>query len=306
MSEPVFEVLVPSFWMKLTLLAFYPFLSHCSFIADGIARSVSELYNAGLSVGDAISALAEDIVISTDPWRSDITPFRAAGCLLSAPEAQDRACLAALIPKKLSEIGIQISEQDFLEAEDSPETFTYVRAPLADEAYDVFSQDYEDARVFYSGTMRDACVAVADGAAGYCILPFEERGGVRVPIIADLAARLGLKIVGVTPVFGFEGTADMKYALLKRGFVIPERDEDTDRYLEIKLPCDFYGGLAALLAASESFGTSVYRINTLGSAEDAYYSLVFKDGGGGFTELLIYLSVFVGSYLPIGIYKNLE
>jgi hypothetical protein len=127
-----------------------------------------------------------------------------------------------------------------------------------------------------------------------------------VPIISELAAGLGLKIVAVTPVFGFEGNADMKYALLKRGFVIPDNDEDTDRYLEIKLPGDIPGGMPSLFSAAEGLGVSVYRINTLGDTDSLSYSVIFKDGGGGFVSLLTYLSVFIGEYVPIGIYKNLE
>ena len=44
MAEPVFDFLVPSLWIKLTLSAFYPFLSHCSFMADGIKVVRSEIH----------------------------------------------------------------------------------------------------------------------------------------------------------------------------------------------------------------------------------------------------------------------
>jgi hypothetical protein len=64
--------------------------------------------------------------------------------------------------------------------------------------------------------------------------------------------------------------------------------------------------IAALFSAAEGLGVSVYRINTLGDTDSLSYSVIFKDGGGGFAALLTYLSVFIGEYLPIGIYKNLE
>ena len=131
------------------------------------------------------------------------------------------------------------------------------------------------------------------------------RGGVRVPIISELAARLDLKISAVTPVFGFEGTADMKYALLKRGFVIPPRDEDTDRYLELKLDFDT-GTILKLLPIAESLGADLYRINTLGDFDGAFVSLILRDRGEGFAPILSYLTLFCNNYVPIGIYKNLE
>ena len=276
-----------------------------SFIAQRLAASVAQLTSAGLAAADAIAELyTDDEVEVFTPRGSFVNPLHSG--VLVTPDAADGAVLSALLLEKLDSLGVHVTEADYLDSDVADETFTYVRGALSDEAYDVFSQEFDDPRVSYSATWREACLSVADGNVGYCILPFEERGGVRVPIISELAAGLGLKIVAVTPVFGFEGNADMKYALLKRGFVIPDNDEDTDRYLEIKLPGNISGGIPRLFSAAEGLGVSVYRINTLGDTDSLSYSVIFKDGGGGFAALLTYLSVFIGEYLPIGIYKNLE
>jgi hypothetical protein len=40
--------------------------------------------------------------------------------------------------------------------------------------------------------------------------------------------------------------------------------------------------------------------------EFPYYTIVFKDEKTDFSELLVFLTLFAGSYTAIGIYKNLE
>ena len=63
------------------------------------------------------------------------------------------------------------------------------------------------------------------------------------------------------------------------------------------------------MSAAELFGLDVYKIETEldgDNPDNASYSVIFKDAGKTFTELLIYLSLFVGEYIPVGIYKNIE
>ena len=278
-----------------------------SFIADEIAAKAVELMSEGLTALDFMALLADQIrdLSAGQISESSVLPKSFSHSFLASAEGVDAALFVKLLEERLSARGVTVSEIDFLPPEQSEETFTYVRNTLSDEAYDVFTQDFTDPRVFYSSTFKEACVAVAEGRSGYCILPFEERGGVRVPIISELASRLDLKISAVTPVFGFEGTADMKYALLKRGFDIPPHDEDTDRYLELKL--DFNtSAISKLLPIAESLGADLYRINTLGDSDGAFVSLILRDRGEGFAPILSYLTLFCNNYVPIGIYKNLE
>ena len=119
-----------------------------------------------------------------------------------------------------------------------------------------------------------------------------------------------LKIASVTPVFGFDGSADVKYALVSKHFKIPNVAVDDDRYLEIRLRADGSISLSSLFFAAEMLGASVYRINTVQfdseEGEFSYYTIVFKDEGSDFSELLIFLTLFAGYYTAIGIYKNLE
>lgn len=286
-------------------------LCEMSFISENTALRINGLLSDGMSIPDVFAILAEEICASAsdektpDVMKEALSAVKAFRGILSAA---DKANFSALLFEKLSNIKINISEVDFLPQSNPLETFAYVKNSLADEAFDVFSQEFTDPRVFYTETFREACIGVADKKYGYCILPFEEKPLVRIPSISKLVSDLDLKIVAITPVFGFEGTADMRYALIGRDFKIPEINEITDRYLEISIPKNAVS-LSELLYAADTFSVQIYNVNTfidLENSEKSYYSLIFKDGGRSFSELLIYLSLFVSEYIPVGIYKNIE
>lgn len=221
----------------------------------------------------------------------------------------DKAEFAELIISALAERGVTLAESMFLPEDERPEVFAYVRNPFADEAYDVFSSDFSDSRVVYAKSFKEALALVESGEAGYCLLPLEERGS-RLATIGELIFRGDFKINSVTPVFGFDGLADMKYALVSKSFTTQRIDRDDDRYLEIRIRAGEDADLSDVLLVARRYGITVYRINssvydTEGESE-LYYSVVFRDDGGDFTRLLTYLTVFCKAYTPVGIYKNLE
>ena len=224
--------------------------------------------------------------------------------------AYDKVIFVQLFFKMICKEGINVSEAAFLDTHLGNEIFTYVKNSLADEAYDVFSQNFQNPRVKYSDSLYSAARLVTSGDAEYALLPLEEHGGARLSTVAEILFKEDLKINSVTPVFGFEGIADMKYALVSKHFTIPELEADDDRYLEIRLRADTSISLSELFAAAEMFGCTLYRVNTISfETEDGsiqYYSVVFRDEGKDFSTLLIYLTLFSGAYTPIGIYKNLE
>lgn len=204
---------------------------------------------------------------------------------------------------------VKITEQSYISNENSGEVFTYVKNPISDEAYDVFTEDLSDPRVFYSKSFKDAVQMVEDGSVDFCLLPLEEKGD-RIHTVNELILSHDLKINGVTPVFGLDGMADMKYAKVGRHLYLPSKNNGDDRYLEIRLPSDTEISLGQIISAAEVFGNSVYRINTETLRKDGrdknYYSIVFRDNEVGFAKILTYLTLFTGDYITVGIYKNLE
>ena len=229
---------------------------------------------------------------------------------LRAVSVRDKATFARLFFSELTDRGIVLLESDFLTQKPRPDSIAYVKNRLADEAYDVFSEQLSDPRVAYVTSFKDAARAVSSGEVGYCLLPLEERGGARLAGISELLFSEDLKINSVTPVFGFDGSADMKYALVSRSFTVPELLEDDDRYLEIRIDAERVGALSEIFSVADTLGASVYRVNTalfrIEGTDLTEYTVVFKRSGAAFSELLLYLTLFSGDYSAVGIYKNLE
>ena len=229
---------------------------------------------------------------------------------LSTLSSYDKAVFAELLTEKIKARSITLAESDFLPVGNGNKKIVYVKNRLADEAYDVFADMISDTTVSYTDSLKSAAKAVADGECEYCLLPLEEKGGARLAVVASLLFTYDLKIAMVTPVFGYDGTADVKYALVASHFNIPTEETDDDRYLEIRIKAEHRLSLSGIFCASELLGVTLYRINTVtfntDDGEEAYFTVVFKGESGDFTALLVFLTLFTKAYSAVGIYKNLE
>ncbi len=285
-------------------------LLELSDIAHSMASAASVLLRDGLSHTDILAFLSDGITLGEYPISSLNTNVNADTVrkYLSHISLLDMALLSELYVFALEKMGIGICEADFLPTYELPETFTYVRNSLSDEAYDVFSSAFRDPRVRYSQSFKECASMVSEGTVSYCLLPLEERGGVRLPTISELILKNDFKINSVTPVFGPDANADMKYALVSDSFTVHPRKDGDDRYLELRLAQDTNGSLPTVLGVLDYFGLSVYRVNTLASVQDdsAYFTLVIRDCGREFTSLLVYLTLSRADYTSVGMYKNLE
>ncbi len=281
-------------------------------IAASMARFTAELLDTGLSCTDILAVISD--ALNTGSYSGDphIPAFLLSDSRsrLSILKTVDMASLSLQYIAVLKEMGINIAEGDFLDARELPETFTYVRNSLSDEAYDVFSEDFRDPRVFYSSTFKECAAALSDGRVSYCLLPLEERGGVRLPSVFEMIFRNDFKINSVTPVFGPTASADMKYALVSKSFIIHKRETDDDRYLEIRIYKQDGNELAGLLSAVSYLGMSIFRIDTFTASvegeESTFFSVVIKDRGVDFSALFVYLALTSADFTPVGMYKNLE
>lgn len=228
---------------------------------------------------------------------------------LSLLSGLDGALISRLLISRLSEKGINVTERDLLSGGAIPETFVYVKNAFADEAYDVFSQDFKDPRVKYCKDFKEGLSMVASGEVGYCLLPLEDSGS-RIQSVQELIFKGDFRIGAVTPVFGFDGTADMIYCLACADYHYPDFSLEDDRYLELRVSRESDTALSHILTVSESFGHLVYRVNSVKlvteDGERSYYSVLLRDGGEGFVTLLAYLLLFSEDCTPLGIYKNLE
>lgn len=282
-----------------------------SFLAEDFASDVFALIDEGYGIFEIFEMMSEGAELSFLECHSEALEKnqRRISSYLGAVSAEDRAVFCDLFFEALKSLGRELCESDFLQVGNSGENFVYVKNRLADEAYDVFSQDFEDPRVFYAESFREAARAVAQGKADYCLLPLEERGA-RLSGIEALLFSQDLKINSVTPVFGFDGSADMKYALVSKKFSAHKVSREDDRYLEIRLESAASADIAALFLTCEYFGVDLYRVNTslfdTDEGKVTYLNVVLSVNGADFTRLLICLTLFFGAYEPVGLYNNLE
>lgn len=276
-------------------------------VAENVLSVIRPLYREGLGVYDLLSYVLEGLSVPTfKKPGANASFFNLVDAHVGVTGALYLAELSALIAAGLSDMGI--GEEDFLPKYVGKNSFTYVKNIFADEAFDVFSADFDNATVRYSRDFAE-CVRLAyTGEVSYALLPFEERGGTRLPTVLELIYRNDLKINAVTPVFGPDGMQDLKYCAISRAFNVPALSLLDDRYLEIRIPSSV--SFASLSSVIELFGHSIYRINTHSflneGGDSSIFSVVIRDEGRSFLSLLTYLTLFVADYMPVGIYKNLE
>lgn len=267
-------------------------------VAESAVESYREYLADGLSAPEAIAALSLALSEELDP-----------DAAFSLRTLSDRSALTSLLCELLAERDLPLRESDFLPSELHPPVIAYVKNALADEAFDVFSSELPDARVRYATTFSEAVERLTSGEVGYCLFPLEESGGVRLSTVERLVLLHDLHVCRVTPVFGPDGTAQLKYALISSSVEIAPYSKEDDRYLELRLSTESLP-LCELSTLAQLLGFPIYRVNTLsfakGDGEETYLSLVFKAQGEDFTPLLLYLALFGGEYTVVGLYQNLE
>lgn len=280
-------------------------------IAKQAAHFSKKLLLEGMSLYEVLYLLAESLDFSSEV-DNDSSFAENDGRLnkfCRTVSALDKSVFCGLLLEYFSYFDVSVSEEMFLAKKPSDELFTYVKNMYADEAYDVFTQDFSDPKLAYSGSFKEALKRVTDNLFSYCLLPIEERGA-RIPSVDELIFRGDYKINAVVPVFGYDGSADLKYALVSKNLYYTASQSDDDRYFEFKIPADSDINISELMLCTEELGCSIYRINTqVFDTEDGqktYFSVVLKEIGEDFSKLFIYLTLFAPEHIPVGIYKNLE
>ena len=287
-------------------------ISELSSLSDALTSTLSYYISLELSLFDAFIAMREDIQRSLMHKDYPATGYPAmVKHMVDDMHQKDKALLVYLLFEKMRQKDIAVREEDFLTLGDDIPVFAYVKNTLADEAYDVITENIPDARVRYVSSFSEGARMLIGGEVGYCLFPIEEKGGLRLPTIENLLFTQNLKIRRIVPVFGFDGLADLNYALVSKSIYIEPYQREDDRYLEIHIPAqNELFSLSAFLFALTLYRMQLYRIHTVsvdrGGEREDYLSLVLKTQGESFIPVLSYLALFCEHYTIVGIYKNLE
>lgn len=288
-------------------------LRHCELAlsAEAVADTVRDLWRGGMRIQE-ISALLSPCVRLPHAVLSPELPTAGMAPLRFRANLHRRADEITFVQQLYQHVGVRGIPQApnaFLPTEEKSADAALVRNLLSEEAFDVFSQERTELRAVAAMSFAEAVELLRRGDVGYCLLPLEQRGK-RLSATEELIHRNDLKIVAVTPVFGFDGSAEMTYALLSLSFEPVEIGEGDDLYLECTLAKDAACLLSDVLVAAEGLGISLYRTDEVAyRAEEGrqpMHAFVLRDRTDTVSEFLWYISLFASDVTPIGLYKNLE
>ncbi|MBQ9084838.1 MAG: hypothetical protein IJY24_04195 [Clostridia bacterium] len=281
-------------------------------IARQMLGFVRSLRGQGVQMSEILSLIAAGSPLSEYPISDMISNdnriyIRSA---VSGLSCFDRVTLCRELIRMAYLEELPINEEIFLPSSPTPSGIAYARNALSDEAFEVFAEELGEMRACYTSSLRDAVAELSAGNVGYCLLPLEEKGGSRLHTVADLIYRNDLKINSVTPVFGLDGAADLKYALVSRYFIAHPGKKEDDRYLELRLGEASLPQLGEIISAIELLGMRLYRIDTVSFTNEGqserFASIVICEGDGQIVDILVYLALFVSDFTPVGLYLNLE
>ncbi len=282
-----------------------------SVTARAAAREAVALLQNGMRIDEVLALMTGVIemphtILHDDALDAHIARLRQHADLR---RTEDEAVFCELFCRALLACGVRLHESALLPTSPKAASVAYVKNLYADEAFDVFSQDMPRMKPVMVRSFTEAAECMRRGEVGYCLFPLEEGGG-RLSSVQALLYQNDLKIVAVTPVFGYDGTAELTYALLSTSFDPIEYDSSDDLYLEIALPREDTASLCTVLQTAQSFGIGVYRTDTVqymaGEDRRAVHTLVLRDHRNSLFAFLCYLWLFVADFVPIGLYKNVE
>ena len=189
------------------------------------------------------------------------------------------------------------------------DTVVYLKNPLADVAYNIFSKLLGDPRAVYEETFSDVCEEVYYSRAPYCILPLENSEDGRLASFGNMIRKYELKIVLTCSVESANGKTT-RFALLKRELarIQCKAGMADGEYLEIGLNLGDEQKLCEVLQAAGYFGYSLNKIDSLPIyySEKEYYFDVILKGKGELNKLLSWLELEIPRYEVIGIYTHIK
>ena len=219
------------------------------FLADGGAELPVLLAEAGT-----------EYIPRTLPSDAPLSHLPLLGTLRDVLAATDRVAFLSAFRAACAARGCVLDHTVFLPKEEAElHRIAYVKSVYAEEAYEIFSREDGDATLLYTDSFAEACKAVTDGQADFCILPFANSSG---PLTAfqDMAARFSLTAVALCRVFHADGTDATHFALLAER-PLPSRGGEMP-CIRLSFSAENGGRLSEHLTAFSSMGTPI-SLNSL-------------------------------------------
>ena len=212
---------------------------------------------------------------------------------------------------------------------EASEKIAYLQNKFSDEAFSKLTYRFKNPRAAYASSFTEVCEEVYNGFCEFCILPVESSGDGKLLRFYGLIEKFNLKIVSVCDVEQLDGSYT-KYALLRHKFISFHLSKRLcgGHFAEFGLVLNEGVTLSDVLIAAEYCHMRLSRIDSvpLPYKNDAYrYDTVFalpsladddespsadrislRDMLLDIETFLLYLSVSLPEYTPIGIYTRVS
>lgn len=184
----------------------------------------------------------------------------------------------------------------------------YQKSGYADSAYLRFASFFKEPHATYTSSFVSACEDVYNGLCDYCILPIESSAEGLLGSFFRLILKYDLKIAATCDVCEQEHRVT-RFALLRRTMLPSLLKSTCNTVFEISFAQGKHSELSDLLTAASFFGIQTESIDSLPNEKEqgnAVLHLLFSSSGGDFEGLLMYLSMALPHYTPIGLYSHLS
>lgn len=226
----------------------------------------------------------------------------------------DKLTVCSLLSDEFDKRGIEVTEKLLGPATyTGPAKIAYFRNAYADAAFRIFSEVLDNPSVTYAADFSAVCEEVYYGRADMCMLPLDSSRDAKLISFYRLMDKYELNPIYSCDVTTPDGSVTTRYALIRRGMSVPNRvhlDTPGSCFFELNLVLDSSSAFENVLGAAKRFGLTLYKADSLPltySDSEFACDIIFKVGNAkGLNAFVLYLSLAVPQYEPLGIYPHIS
>ena len=189
----------------------------------------------------------------------------------------------------------------------------YFQNAYADAAFRIFSEVIDNLSAVYAPDFTAVCEEVYYGRADVCMLPLDSSRDAKLISFYRLIDKYDLCPVFSCDVTTPDGSVTTRYALLKREFTLPPKERlDVSNlcFFEFNIIPDRKSSLGDVLTAAKECGLTLYKADSMPlsySTSEFAYDIILKIGNAdGLDAFVLFLTLAVPQYEPIGIYSHIQ
>ena len=260
------------------------------------------------------SALSADVPIPEDVPKENGDRIRGS---IAEDAVNSAIFLCSDLCRRMRESGSPLGFFDFVPQNTdvvSGARIAYLRSPYSDAAFRIFSAIIKNPLVSSPRDFAGVCEEVYYGRCRYCILPVETSDEGTLSGFRKLAAKYELCPVLSCSVATANGTQTTRFSLFAKNMerIAVENRDGKPRGKEVfsfRLDAPTEESLNKTVKALHIYGLRILAMNSAPVAwDEGRYSFEFSAecDGGELDSMLLYLTLEIPEYTPIGLYLQVE